>query len=102
MTYAISYQTAMFLIMLSVCLSSIVAGILVGVWHQKRCSDEETRLLLTIWEQIAELRNEVDFLMSFHEDTQGSLRDMPVVASTQEIPLVDDDITQPIPTRNIL
>ena len=99
MTYAISYQTAMLLIIFSICLASTAGGILIGVWYQKRKSDEETQLLVTIWERLAHLRDDVDFLMSFQEDTQTPLRD---VQTTQVLEAYDPEITQPIPTRNIL
>ena len=91
----------MLLIIFAICLASTAGGILIGVWYQKRRSDEETQLLVLIWERIADMRDDVDFLMSFQEDTQTPLRDIHHVTSTQVMEL-DPEITQPIPTRNIL
>lgn len=97
MEFGITQQTAMILMILSVSLSSAVAGLMVGVWYQKRKSDEETQLLVTIWERLLSVNEDVNFLMSFHEDTQAPLRDIP--EGTQ---ILDLEVTQPIETRNIL
>ncbi len=66
-----------------------------GVWYQQKRSDEETRLLVSIWEKLVQLDDDIDFLMSSHEEVDMLFKEMRV---TQELDL---EVTQPINTRHI-
>ena len=94
MVAVLTHQSAMIFVVVSLCLSCIVTGIMIGVWYQKKRSDEETRLLVGMWENLAKVNEDIDFLMSFHDDTNSLIKEMRI---TQELDL---DATQIIDVRN--